>query len=235
MKIDIIITADDVKQEKICDKSIAVIDILRATSVMTTAIYNGCKAIIPVLTVKEAFRLTDHKKEYILGGERNAVKINGFNFSNSPLEYTKDAVKDKILVMTTTNGTKAIRNCNTARNIIIAAMINAKSVAKKLIDLKNDIVIVNSGTDGQFSIDDFICSGYIIENIMKNTKEFELTDIAKVARYIYVNNKSIIDFIKHSAHYKVIKRLNFEKDLYYCCNKDIIDVVPEYRNGKITK
>lgn len=234
MKLDIIISADDVKEEKVCDKSVAVVDMLRATSVITTAIYNGCKAVIPVLTVEEAFKKADGKSGYILGGERNAVKIDKFDLSNSPLEYTRNIVEGRTLVMTTTNGTKAIKRCIGARNVIIAAMINAKAVSKKLIELKNDIVIVNSGTKGQFSMDDFICSGYIVESIMENTDgEVEPVDIAKTARYVYQKNKEIINFIRHSDHYKVIKRLKLERNLNYCCNKDIIDIVPEYKNGII--
>ncbi|WP_446898072.1 2-phosphosulfolactate phosphatase family protein [Clostridium sp. LBM24168] len=234
MNLDIIISADDVKKEKVYDKSVAVVDILRATSVIVTAIYNGCKAVIPVLTVAEAFKKVDGKGGYILGGERNAVKIDKFDLSNSPLEYIRSIIEDKILVMTTTNGTRAIKRCSEARTIVIAAMINAEAVAKRLIELKNNIVIVNSGTNGQFSMDDFICSGYIVENILKNTDgEVELTDIAKTARYIYEKNKDIISFIRRSDHYKVIKKLKFEEDLSYCCNKDIIDIVPEYRDGII--
>jgi 2-phosphosulfolactate phosphatase len=233
MKIDVIISADDIKYDKIHDNSVVVIDMLRATSVIITAIYNKCKGVIPVLTVKEAFEIAKDREKYILGGERNAVIIENFDFSNSPLEYTENAVKDKTLVMTTTNGTKAIKNSNGAKNIIIAAMINAKYAAKRLVELNNDIVLVNAGTKGQFSMDDFICSGYIIENILKERGNIELTDIAKTAKYIYEKNTDIFSFIKHARHYEVMKGLNLEDDIKYCCQKDIINIVPEYKDSII--
>ncbi|MDF2502936.1 2-phosphosulfolactate phosphatase family protein [Clostridium sp.] len=232
MNIDIIISADDIKEKKILNKSVVVIDILRATSVIVTAINNGCKEVIPVLTVDEAVGIArKDRKKYMLGGERDAIKIKGFDFSNSPLEYNSDKVKDKTLIMTTTNGTRAIKASINAKHIIIAAMINAEAVAKKLINLNNDIVIVNSGTNGEFSIDDFICSGYIISILKK--REFHLSDIATTALYIYENNKDIKSFIRYANHYKKISKLGLYEDLEYCCQKDIIDSVPEYKDGSI--
>lgn len=234
MKIDIIISTDDIKESKINNKSVVVIDMLRATSVITTAIANGCTAVIPVLTIEEAFAIANRdRNKYILGGERRAVKIDGFDCSNSPLEYTENVVRNKAVVMTTTNGTRAIKGCEGAKNIIIGAMINSNAVANKVIKLDNDVTLVNAGTYGQFSIDDFICSGYIIDCILKKAPRTELTDVAKTAHYIYSQNKGIYGFIEKASHYKTIKKLNLEDDLEYCCRKDITTVVPEYKDGII--
>jgi 2-phosphosulfolactate phosphatase len=233
MNIDLIISADDIKKEKIINKSVIVVDMLRATSVIVTALNNGSTGVIPVLTIEEALEIAgDHREKYILGGERKALKIEGFNCSNSPLEYTKSMVKGKTLVITTSNGTRAIKGSEGARNILIGALINADAVAKKIVELGNDVVIVNAGTLGEFSMDDFICSGYIIERIMKYT-EANLSDIATTASYVYKNNGNVVDFIKYARHYKRIMELNFEDDLEYCCKKDIMDVVPEYIDGII--
>ncbi|MBI6872936.1 2-phosphosulfolactate phosphatase family protein [Clostridium aciditolerans] len=235
MKVDLIISADDIKQEKILKKSIVVIDMLRATSVITTAMNNGCKAVVPVLTIEEALEIANKdRKKYILGGERKALKIEGFDCANSPLEYRRDIVEGKTLVITTSNGTRAIQGSLGAKNILIGALINAKAVAEKLISLDNDVVIVNAGTLGQFSMDDFICAGYIIDCLLRERSDIELTDISKTAYYIYKENQNIISFIKYASHYKRIKELNLEEDLDYCCQKDIINIVPEYNDGTIT-
>lgn len=233
MKIDIIISANDIKDEKMKNKTALVIDMLRATSVIVTAIKNGCSSVIPVVTIEEAMKIAKGKEnEFLLGGERQAVKIEGFDFSNSPLEYTEDKVKGKKLIMTTTNGTKAINGCTAAEKIIIGAMINAKAAAQKLIQLNNDVVIVNAGTNGEFSIDDFICAGYII-SLLKAEQKVNLSDIATTALYVYEQNKDIKSFIRFANHYKKIKELGLYEDLEYCCSKDIIDIVPEYRDGVI--
>jgi len=233
MKIDIIISADDIKKEKIENKIVVVIDMLRATSVIVTAMNNGCKGVIPVLTVDDASEIVKNsKEEFMLGGERNALKIEGFHYSNSPLEYTRKSIEGKTLVMTTTNGTKAIKGCSGASNILIGAMLNAKAIASRIVSLNKDVVIVNAGTYGEFSIDDFLCSGYIIDCVLKLV-EIELTDISVTSHYIYKNNEDIHNFIKYANHYKTIMQLGLSSDLEYCCQKDTIDIVPEYKDGTI--
>ncbi|KEI02398.1 2-phosphosulfolactate phosphatase family protein [Clostridium botulinum] len=235
MEIDVIISANDIKEEKVKGKTVIIIDILRATSVIVTAINNGCNEVIPVLEVEDALKIVkDNRNKYILGGERNALKIKGFDFSNSPLDYIKDVVANKTLVMTTTNGTRAIHGAISAKNILIGAMLNAKAVAKKVIELSNDLVIINSGTNGHFSIDDFICSGYIIDCIL-STIHAELSDIAITSHYIYKENKDVNSFVSNAKHYKILSELGLKDDIKYCFSKDIIDIVPEFHYPKITK
>jgi len=235
MKIDLIISAGDIKENKIIDKTVVIIDMLRATSVITTAIANGCREVIPLLTIEDAMEFVREKREnHVLGGERKALKIEGFDCSNSPLEYGCQAVKDKTIVLTTTNGTRAIKGSEGARNILIGSMLNGMAVAKKIAGLNNDTVIVNAGTYDEFSIDDFICSGYIID-CLKTITDVELSDIATTAHYIYKSNEDIHGFIKFASHYRRIEELGLKDDLEYCCQKNIIDIVPEYINGRITR
>ncbi|MGL4990930.1 MAG: 2-phosphosulfolactate phosphatase [Sarcina sp.] len=233
MKIDVVISADHIKQEYLKEKSVVIIDVLRATSVITTALANGAKEVIPTLTVEEAF---EKKKEVgersLLAGERQAKRIEGFELSNSPLEFTKDKVKDKTIILSTTNGTRALTLANTGDRIFIASILNAKAIAKKLIEIGKDIVIINAGTNGNFSTDDFICCGYIISEI-KNSTSCNLTDIARVSMDIYDNNSDIEEYIKNATHYGVLLSLGLEEDIYYCCKKDLFDIVPEYIDGRL--
>jgi len=252
MKIDIIISAGDIKKEKVKDKTIVIIDMLRATSVIVAAIANGCREVIPVLTIEEAMELSRKDRDnYILGGERKALKIEGFDCSNSPLEYRKEVVRNKSIILTTTNGTRAIKGSEQAKNIYIGSMLNAKAVAALLTVSKEDIVIVNAGTYDEFSMDDFICSGYIIDRVLNLTDlsshgislkgadlseiDVELSDIAKTAHYIYKMNRDIVGFIKNASHYKRIVELGLNEDLEYCCRKDLTKVVPIYKDGIIKK
>lgn len=239
MKVDIIISASDIKKEKLKEKVVVVIDVLRATTVMVTALNNGCTEVIPAREIEEALEIVGNEREkYILGGERNALKIKGFDFSNSPLDYTRENVEGRTLVMTTSNGTKAIKNSEGAEHIFIAAMINGKAVAEKLIELNKDVIFVNAGTAGEFSIDDFLTSGYIInclKHIAKeeNMEELVLTDIATTSHYIYENNEDLFGFVKYATHYKRIEELGLQEDLKYCLTKDIVHIVPEYKDNKI--
>lgn len=230
MKLDVIISADNIKEEYLEDKIVVVIDMLRATSVIITALANNAKEVFPILTVEEAFKkkeeLLKDDKEVLLGGERNAVKIYGFDFSNSPLEYTLEKVKEKTIILSTTNGTRAINLSLKAREILIGAIINAKAVTEELKKLNKDVVFINAGTNGEFSMDDFICSGYMI-SLLCEKYNHDLSDIAKTAKYIYENNTNLIDYIKEARHFSVLKSLNLMKDLEYCCEKDIINIVPK--------
>ncbi|MBP1890233.1 2-phosphosulfolactate phosphatase [Clostridium moniliforme] len=237
MNIDIIISADYINEDSIKDKVVVVIDMLRATSVITTAFINGCKELIPYLTVEEAMEKSKEFKagDCILGGERKAVKIEGFDLSNSPLEYTEEVVKDKTVIITTTNGTRSLTKCKSAKRVFVGAMINGKAVAEKLVEIGEDVVIVNAGTNGQFSMDDFICAGYMINEMLKISNKLELTDIAKTANYIYENNKGIDSFINSARHYGVMKELGLMNDVKYAMKKEITNIVPEYKNGHIVK
>ncbi|GEQ18509.1 MULTISPECIES: 2-phosphosulfolactate phosphatase family protein [Clostridium] len=235
MKIDIIISADDIIESKLENKIAVVIDMFRATSVIVTALNNGCEEVIPFLTIEETLESSEELKreEYILGGERRAVKIDGFDLSNSPLEYTKEVVEDKKVLITTTNGTRTLTKSNSAKRIIIAAMINAKAVSDKLLEINEDVVIINAGTNGNFSMDDYICSGYIINEMLKVDNNIELTDISKTANMIYENNRDIISYVKEATHYSVMKSLELDNDIEYCMKKSIVNNVPEYKDGKI--
>jgi 2-phosphosulfolactate phosphatase len=235
MNCDIIVSCEDIKEDIIKGKVVVVIDMLRATTVITTAVKNGCNEVIPVLSVEEANTLTEkYGGRCIRGGERRALRIEGFECSNSPLEYTENVVKDKTLIITTTNGTRAIKGSIHAKRIFIGSMINGRAVANILSELNEDVVFVNAGTYGQFSMDDFICSGYIIDCIMKLRKA-ELSDISVTAHHIYESHKDIVSFIKHARHYNVLMNLGLGKDLEYCCQKSITDVVPYYKDGIIRK
>ncbi|ALS15398.1 2-phosphosulfolactate phosphatase family protein [Clostridium butyricum] len=235
MKIDIIISADDIIESKLENKIAVVIDMFRATSVIVTALNNGCEEVIPFLTIEETLESSEelNREEYILGGERRAVKIDGFDLSNSPLEYTKEVVEDKKVLITTTNGTRTLTKSNSAKRIIIAAMINAKAVADKLLEINEDVVIINAGTNGNFSMDDYICSGYIINEMLKVDNQIELTDISKTANMIYENNSDIISYVKEATHYSVMKSLELDNDIEYCIKKSIVNNIPEYKDGKI--
>ena len=233
MKVDLIISADNIKEEDLRGKVVVVIDMLRATSVIVTALNNKAKEVFPILTVEEAFskknELVAEGISPLLGGERKAVRIERFDFSNSPLEYTAEKVEGKSIILSTTNGTRAINLSLNSEEILIGAMINSKAVIKLVKEINKDVIFVNAGTNGEFSMDDFICAGYMISLLCEGEEKnkYEISDISKTARYIYENNPNIIDFIRNARHYNILMELGLNNDLEYCCKKDIIDVVPK--------
>jgi len=231
MKIDVVISAKYIEEEKLRGKIAVIIDTLRATSTITTALNNGAKEVIPVLTIEEALTMKENIGTGLLGGERKGLKIDGFDLSNSPQDYKKETVHGNIIIFTTTNGTRAIRGARQADEILIGSVINGKSVSDQLIKLNKDVVIINAGTYDQFSIDDFLTAGYIID-LISEKKDLELTDIAKTAQFMF-KESSDFSFAENAAHYKRMIEIEQFEDLKYCFKKDIISVVPKYNDGII--
>lgn len=231
MKIHLIPSVEFVREEDIKDRVIIVIDVLRATSVITTAMGNGALEILPTVEIEEALSL--RRGNELLGGERKGLKIEGFDFSNSPLEYTKDRVSGKTIIMTTTNGTKAITKSMGAHKIYIGSMLNGRAVAKKALGHNRDISILCSGTYGKFSLDDFACAGKIIYDIL-DMSEFQLEDMAAAAYAAYRDHKTnIISYVSMASHYNYLLSIDLKEDVNYCFKEDIFDLVPEYKEGKI--
>jgi 2-phosphosulfolactate phosphatase len=233
LKIHLMPRVEDIDGGLIKGSNVIVIDMLRATSVITAALKNGGKEVIPVLTTEEAFSIKQKQDNVVLGGERKGLKIEGFDGGNSPLEYTPELIKEKTLVFTTSNGTRAIKGCMGACHIYIGSMLNGRAAAAAASMEDVDVSIVCSGTMSKFSLDDFICAGYIIDELLK-VKEYGLDDISFLAHHTFIENKGDIEkFISHASHYDYLVNIGAGDDIKYCCLMDIIDVVPEYLDGKI--
>ena len=232
MYIDLITTGDQVTIDYVKNTTAVVVDVLRATSVIITALKNGAKSVVPVISVEEALNTRKKLENVILGGERKARKIEGFDLSNSPEEYSHTAVHDKNVIITTTNGTKAITKSSAASHVYIGGFLNAKAVAKRAHQERDNVVFVNAGTGGKFSMDDFIASGAMIKEMVE-LGDCDLSDLAQTALMIYENYQDIYSYIEKANHYQVLVELGLEEDIRYCIQKDVFDLVPEYKNGII--
>lgn len=237
MRVNVYPTYDSVNEIEIKDKIAVVVDIFRATSTMVTSFNNGCREVIPVVEIEEAMEISKNYEEgaYLLAGERNALKIEGFHLSNSPAEYRREVVEDKCIIFTTTNGTKAIRNAESAKGIVLGAFLNAQAISDYIISKGEDVALICAGTGGKFSLDDILGAGAIIYRLSNSKKELELDDLAIVCKYMYSQHRDSIDTIMSQArHYNVLKSTKHYRDIEYCLKEDIISVVPEYEDGIFT-
>ena len=241
MRIQVVPTAQQAQDIDCNEKTAVVIDVLRATSVITTALDNGAQEVIPVRTVEEAQNLyaTSDASKTLRGGERNALKIEGFDLSNSPLEYKKKVVEGKTIIITTTNGTNAINNVKGADEVVLACFRNVATVADHLVGLSHrgnhDIIIVCAGTEGHFSLDDGLCAGMLIE-LLKQQIEVETDDLGLLVTQYYQQNKTnLLGALSGCFHLKRLFTLGFYDDIRFCLETNYVTTVPVVQNDKITK
>ena len=214
---------------------VVVVDLLRATSVISTAFHYGVKEVIPVSTLDAAKKYLN-KLNTIVAAERNAESIDGFDYGNSPFQYMNNDIKDKTLVLTTTNGTKAIQIAKDY-HVITASFINIDAVAKYLLDSDRDILILCSGWKGVFNLEDSIFAGHLISQLISIKKMNINCDSVLVSLELFKNAKGdYFQFLANSAHRKRLKHLNIEKDTIFCLNPDISSkIIPVLKNGKLEK
>lgn len=227
MKLELVPTVDAISGIDLKGKLVIIIDVLRATSVITTALNNGAREVIPKLEVEEALTLSRRMENCLLGGERKALRIEGFDLSNSPLEYERNLVSGKTIILSTTNGTKAIHKALGAQEIVIGSILNGNAIAKHVCSKDKDVVIICAGTYGKFSLDDFLCAGKIIFDCL-SFKKVELEDFAAAAYLAYKDNKdNLLGYLKMASHYQYLLSLKLEEDIKYCFTEDIVNIVPE--------
>lgn len=232
MKIKTLFTYQSADELFFTKKVVIVIDVLRATSTIVTALNNGAKEIIPVNSVEFAMKVsgTGHT---LLAGERNAQKIDGFVLGNSPLEYEKAIVEGKSIILFTTNGSKSIVKAKFASNLYTSSFLNNAAVAKE-ISKENEVIILCSGSNGQLSFEDSVCVGDLIEELKLLDIYVELDDSSKVCNLLFQKNKKRISkMLKETDHGLRLLELGFKKDIEYAAKKNIIDAVPYFENGLI--
>lgn len=236
MKIDVIPYASAIKTEWVAGRNVVVIDVLRAGSVMVTALHNGASGFVPVVSIEKA-RLEANKRttgSFLLAGERNTKIIEGFHLGNSPLDYTAEMVKDKTIILTTSNGTRALNALETADRIFIGTFLNSQALVEALLPLDN-VVLVCSGTNQNFSMDDAMFAAQVIDRISKR-KNVQLSDMAQTLLKAYQSEQGNLQRLLNDCyHLNLLMRNGFVKDVEYCLQSDKLALVPEMINGMICK
>lgn len=226
IEISISLTADQVRTDLISGSRTIVIDILRATSVIITALDNGAQWVQPATSIEEARELKKKFPDAILGGERDAVKQAGFDNGNSPFEYSPAKVGGKGVILTTTNGTQALAKSFLAENVLIGAFINLSALTQKLAENDKPVHLLCAGTGGEFSMDDFLFAGAVISKLSA-LKSLGLDDLGLLAKDLWEDKKGDIHAaLINTKHYNTLISRGFIKDLAYCLSLDTHQIVP---------
>lgn len=222
MKIRCFATPNDLLPGDLDGAAAIVIDTLRMTSVAAAAMSNGCAGLLACATV-EAAREAAKARDALLGGERNALRIDGFDFSNSPLEYTREAIGGKRLVMTTTNGTRAIAACAPARRLLLAALVNIGAVAEAC-KKEASVAIVCAGTAGAFTLEDALTAGAL--SICLNGDEKDDAAVAFETLWLTARD-DLPRALSATRHYNRLLSLGFQPDLDFCLTPNRLSAVCE--------
>ncbi len=234
----------------------AVVDVLRATSTVATALAHGAEGVVPVPDVEEARALArrlelDGHRRPLLGGERQAVRPAGFDLGNSPLEYGPEIVAGRLVVLTTTNGTRAFSLCaqamglptgwlapaaGTDGEIAAAALVNGPAVAQWLAEAPDRrVTVVCAGTEGRVSLEDVACAGLLAQRVAAAWgNDVTLTDGAQAAIQLYqAHADELAALLRSTRHGARLLQLGFAEDLAYCARVGLHRVVPVYRSGRL--
>jgi 2-phosphosulfolactate phosphatase len=216
---------------------VVVIDVLRATSTIATALYNGAKEIIPVDSVEKCIQLGT-QIECITAGERDGQIAPGLQYGNSSFEYPETFIKGKILVLTTTNGTRLLHMAlaKGATEIITGSFLNLSAVCVHLTAMKKNVILGCAAWKDKPNIEDTLFAGAVITKIKE---QFTINcDASHIAENLYnLAKDDMYEFMKanDASHYHRLTGFGLEKDIRHCLTIDVANVLPEYVGGKLVK
>jgi 2-phosphosulfolactate phosphatase len=238
--ISLVLTAHQLEKEKTAVASTAVIyDVLRASSTIITALAQGAKEVIPVLEPEDARLLygrfaKKNECKVLLGGERNGEPIAGFHLGNSPLEYTPELVNNTTVIITTTNGTRALINSQKAgaQHILIGGILNQTTIVNHLKN-EPDITIVCAGVQGTFAYEDFLAAGLMLDELLIDELPYRSDDAALAALGLARGIKHNPSQIAQGRHGQRLIAKGKKADVDFCAAINKFSVLPVYHNNKI--
>ena len=218
------------------EKSIVVIiDVLRATSTIATALYNGAKSIIPVDSVAECIRI-GKQIDSITAGERDGQIAEGLEYGNSPFEYPREFIEGKTLVLTTTNGTRLLQMAldKNAKAIITGSFPNLSAVCDFLLAQNQHVILGCAAWKNRVNIEDTLFAGAVINRI---GKYFSINcDSSQMAVTMFNEAKAdLFEFMKakNASHYQRLSGFGLEQDIRYCLTEDVANATVVYKEGKL--
>lgn len=221
--IDVCLSPDLMHLYPVHDRVVVVVDILRATSCMVTALAHGVQSIRPFADLEACRAMKAHG--YFTAGERNGEKVEGFDFGNSPFEYMIEKLKGQKIAFTTTNGTQAIAKSQGAKEIIIGSFLNLTAVTEYLKRGNESVLVVCAAWKGKVNLEDTLFAGALVENLKDHIEPD--CDAPLAAQRLYnLAKKDMVDFLKDSSHVKRLNRLHVHKDIAFCATPDQYHVVP---------
>ena len=203
--------------ERLRASACAVIDVIRATSTIVTALAQGAAGVQPVASVDDAFALKERNPKALLAGERGGRALPGFDLGNSPEDFTPEHVRGRPIILTTTNGTQALAACDGARAVITASLLNLDAAAARLREIGPPWIIVCAGCNGEFGVDDAVVAGALAEAL---DREHALVSLYRSVR------RELAQTLLASAAGRELFKVGLVKDVPFCARMNLFSIVP---------
>lgn len=212
---------------------VVIIDVLRATSTICTALYNGAARVIPVASVPECISIGEALgKDAITAGERDGQIAEGLLHGNSPFEYSREFIQDKTLVLTTTNGTKLLHMAKDAIEIITGSFPNLSAVCDYLLAQGKPVILGCAAWKDRVNMEDTLFAGAVVSRLKEHFTIDDDSAVAAEALY-QISKDNIHEVMKQASHYRRLAKFGLEKDIRYCLTPDGANVLPIFRNGEL--
>ncbi|MCB0483520.1 MAG: 2-phosphosulfolactate phosphatase [Flavobacteriales bacterium] len=233
-KLEVCFSPDIYQAYENTKATVVVIDIFRATSAIVTAFKYGVSAIIPVEHIEQAL---DYKKQgFLVAAERKGEIVEGFSYGNSPYHYMGEEINNATIVLTTTNGTRALEKARRSKEVLCSSFLNISATAQYLLHHAEDVLLLCSGWKGKFNMEDSIFAGALSDVLMQSGEFDDISDSSIASAEFYkANAHDIPGVLSRSSHRKRLEHLNLEKDIEWCLQRDITDVIPVLVGEKLVE
>lgn len=236
MDAEVFLTYSNVSDDDVQDRTVVVIDVLRACSTIVTALDRGARAVMPVLDMAQAGKIAGNLDPdvYRLGGEQGGEKIEGYHLGNSPHEYTREVVEGRDIILNTTNGTRALKQAKEAENLVAACFLNAGRVVDFVRETTEAVTIVCAGRQNRLSLEDTLCAGLILDRLWDGSEPDLVTDSAHTAFTLYDTDRDNLEnALRATNHAERLAEQGYTKDLGYCFQLDTRPVLPYYTENRL--
>lgn len=236
MDAEVFLTYSNVSEDDVRNRTVVVIDVLRACSTLVTALDNGARAVMPVSDMAEAGKIAGNLDPdvYRLGGERDGEKIDGYHLGNSPLEYTQQAVEDRDVILNTTNGTQALNCATSAKHLVAGCFLNAQRVVDFVREVDDRVTIVCAGRQNRLALEDTLCAGLLLDRLWEHDEPDAVTDSAHTAFTLYETDRdTLTPALRRSNHAERLAEQGYAEDLNYCFRIDTHPLLPYYAENRM--
>jgi 2-phosphosulfolactate phosphatase len=213
---------------------VVIVDILRATSAICTAFMNGVKTIIPVETLEEAKKYKS--KGYLVAAERDGIIKSFADFGNSPFNFTKEKVAGKVIVYSTTNGTRSIHMAKKSCKIVIGSYLNIDALSDCLVNENHNIVILCAGWKDKFNLEDTLFAGCLADKLLHSGHFETICDSTYAAMDLWsVAKNDLMGYIEKTAQRNRLKKNNLDDVIDFCHRTNLSDIVPVWHKNRLIR